>query len=157
MTNNEQADSALAALDRTVQSVLAYFEGPGLTSKVRITNWGIWEILCHFIFWHEVTIEGMESAARGSGPYRLDAQADVLNERALIKYKGNSIPQLVAHLREMEKRLLNTARNMPDLDAPVLVRMNGMAFSGRQRLEMISSQWANHMTEIQKSPSQKTF
>lgn len=149
MTTNKQDDSLLAALDKTVQGVLAYFDGPGATTRARIGDWGAWEVLCHFLFWHEATIEGMESVARGGGPYRLDADTDELNARTIAKYQGSSFPDLVARLRELEKRLQRAVRNLPNWDVPVMMRLDGTTRSGRERLETIKQHWARHVAELQ--------
>ncbi len=149
MTTNKQVDSLLAALDKTIQDTLAYFDDPGSKSKARVGDWGAWEVLCHFLFWHEATIEGMESVALGGDPYRADANVDELNARALAKYQGNSFLNLTAHLRESEERLQRAARKLPNLDVPVMMRANGTLLSGRERLELINRHWAGHVAELQ--------
>lgn len=145
---NRQADSALAAMDKTVMDALAYFEGPGFTSKPSVGAWGAWETLCHFLFLHEVAIEGMKSVARGGGPYQMDAAADELNARAIAKHEGASIPDLIDHLRELETQLCQAAHNLPNLDAPVILRVDGTSLTGRQRIERIDWHWAQHMAEL---------
>jgi len=149
VTTNKQADSVLAALDKTVRDTLAWFDGPGSRSKARIGDWGAWEVLCHFVFFHEATIEGMESAAHGGSPYRLDANVDELNARTIAKYQGDSFLSLITRLRELEERLQQAARNLLNWDAPVMMRMNGSLWSGRERLELINRHWAGHVAELQ--------
>ena len=149
MTTDESVDGLLATLDRTVHEVLAYFEGPGSTSKARVGDWGAWEILCHFVFWHGATSEGMESVARGGAPYRLDAGVDELNDRIIAKHQGESFNQLTARLRELQIRLGQAARSLPDLDAAVILRFDGSMWSGRERLEIINRHWARHVAELQ--------
>ena len=60
MTATRSAASLLAELQSTVDEVLTYFEGPGTESDARIGDWGAWEILAHFLYWHEMTAVGME-------------------------------------------------------------------------------------------------
>jgi hypothetical protein len=149
VTAEKQADNILDTLDKTVRDVLAYFEGQGSKSKARVGDWGAWEVLCHFVFWHEATIEGMESVASGGSPYRLNAATDELNARTIAKYQGESFSDLTALLRELEEQLQQAARGLPDLDAPVIMRVDGTTLSGRERLEVINRHWANHVAELQ--------
>ena len=148
MATNRQADSALAAMDKTVMDALAYFEGLGFTSKPSVGVWGAWEVLCHFLFLHEVAIEGVKSVARGGGPYHMIAASDELNARAIAKHEGASIPDLIDHLRELESQLCQAVHNLPNLDVPVIVRFDGTSLTGRQRIEKIDSHWAQHMAEL---------
>jgi len=148
MATNGHADDALAALDRTVRDALAYFEAMGPTPKASAGAWGAWEVLCHLLFWHEVTIEGMNSGARGDGPYRLDRAADELNARAIAEHQGTSFMELTAGLLSLQEQLQRAARSLPDLDAPVMMRVDGTLLSGRQRLEMIARHWSQHLAEL---------
>ncbi len=148
MATNRQADSALAAMDKTVTDALAYFEGTSFTSKATVGVWGAREVLCHFLFWHEVTLEGVKSVARGGSPYHLDAAADELNAKAIAKQQGVSLPNLIARLLKLEGQLRRAARKLPDLDAPVMMRADGTLLSGRQRIQMIDRHWAQHMAEL---------
>lgn len=149
VTTHEQVERLLGALDRTVDRVLAYFEGPGSASETRIGDWGAWEILCHFVFWHEATAEGMASVARGGVPKQLDADTDELNARVIAAHQGQSFLDLTAHLRELHGQLQQAARSLPDLDLPVIVLIDGRTLSGRQRLEMMNRHWDEHLTELQ--------
>jgi hypothetical protein len=148
VTTHKQVESLLAALDATVQDALAYFEGPGSTSRARIDEWGAWEVLCHFVFWHEATIAGMESVARGGAPYRLEAGVDELNARTIAKHQGKSFLDLIARLRELQEQLQQAARSLPDLEAPVMVRTDGSGLSGRERLEIMNRHWEQHVAEL---------
>ncbi len=149
MPTHEQGDDLLAALDRTVQSVLAYFEGPGSSSKARIDEWGAWDVLCHFVFWHEATAAGMASVASGDAPKTLDAGTDELNARVIAAHQGRSFLDLTVRLRELHGQLQRAARSLPDLDAPVIVLEDGRTLSGRQRLEIMNRHWNEHLVELQ--------
>lgn len=149
MTTNKEVDSLLAVLDKTVGEALAYFEGPGSQSKVRVGNWGDWEVLCHFVFWHEVTVEGMKSVARGGSPYRLDAGWDELNARTIAQHQGESFLKLTTRLRELHKELHRVVHSLPDLDTLVMIRADETTVSGRERLEMMNRHWVQHVAELQ--------
>jgi hypothetical protein len=149
VTTHEQVDSLLAALDKTVEGVLAYFEGPGSTSKARVGEWGAWEVLCHFVFWHEATIQGMESVARGGASSQLDVGVDDLNARVIAENQGKGFLDLTARLRELQGQLQRAARSLPDLDSPVMVHADGKMLSGRERLEIMNRHWGEHLAELQ--------
>ena len=73
MAEGQQIDSLITALEQSVESGLAYFQGPGGQSKVKIGRYGPREFLCQLVWWHQVTAEGMESVAAGGAPYRIYA------------------------------------------------------------------------------------
>lgn len=45
--------------------------------------------------------------------------------------------------------MLRAARNSPDLDRPCFQRANGELMTGRQRLELMTRHWAEHVRELQ--------
>ena len=149
MSTAQELDELLSALDTTVEEVLAYFEGPGATSTARVGDWGPREVLCHFLFWHDATAQGMESASSGGGPVVLDAPTDELNGRVLAQHAGEGIPELVAQARSLHKRLVQAARQLPDLDVTVLQRAEGSLVTARSRVEIIARHWRSHAAELQ--------
>jgi hypothetical protein len=149
VATHEQVDDLLAALDKTVEDVLAYFDGPGAVSKARVGEWGPWEVLCHFVVWHEATIQGMASVAAGGAPSQLDVSVDDLNARVIAANQGKGFPELTARLRELQGQLRRAARSLPDLDAAVVVHADGTRLSGRRRLEIMNRHWGEHLAELQ--------
>ncbi|MFC2005431.1 DinB family protein [Chloroflexota bacterium] len=149
MNTKKEVNSLLATLDKTVSDVLAYFNGPGSTSKARVGEWGAWEVLCHFVLWHEATIKGMKSVACSGEPYLIDGATDELNAGAVAKYQGKSFNDLTARLRQLQEELKQAARSLPDPDAPVMTRKGGTTLSGRERLEIINGHWLRHMEALQ--------
>ncbi len=83
-----RSTSFIAALERSVEAGLAYFQGPGSQSQVHIGRYGPREILCQLVWWHQVTVEGMESVASGGTPYRIYASVDEMNARAVGRLAG---------------------------------------------------------------------
>ena len=71
MAAGQQIDGLITALEQSVDAGLAYFQGPGSQSKVKIGRWEPREVLCHLVWWHQATAEGMESVAAGGAPYRI--------------------------------------------------------------------------------------
>jgi hypothetical protein len=156
MAVGQQIDSLLTALEQSIESGLAYFQGPGSQSKVMIGHWGSREVLCHLVWWHQVTVEGMESVAKGGAPYRIYASVDEMNARAVGRMAGRHInqpdtygPSLVDSARQWQARLVQAVRTIPDPNTTVLVMGNGNELSVLQRLETIAHHWQEHVKELQ--------
>ena len=149
MAAGQQIDSLITALEQSVDSGLAYFQGPGSQSKVRIGRWEPREVLCHLVWWHQATAEGMESVASGGAPYRVYASVDEMNARAVGRLAGRDMNQLVDLARQWQARLVKAAHALPDPNATVLVLGDGNGRSVQQRLETIAHHWNEHVTELQ--------
>ena len=149
MAAGQQIDSLITALEQSVDSGLAYFQGPGSQSKVKIGRWEPREVLCHLVWWHQATAEGMESVASGGAPYRIYASVDEMNARAVGRLAGRDVNQLVDLARQWQARLVKAVRALPDPNATVLVLGDGNGRSVQQRLETIAHHWNEHITELQ--------
>jgi len=149
MAAGQQIDSLITALEQSVDSGLAYFQGPGSQSKVKIGRWEPREVLCHLVWWHQATVEGMESVVSGGAPYRIYASVDEMNARAVGRLAGRDVNQLVDLARQWQERLVKAVRALPDPNATVLVLGDGSGRSVQQRLETIAHHWNEHVTELQ--------
>ena len=149
MAAGQQIDSLITALEQSVDSGLAYFQGPGSQSKVKIGRWEPREVLCHLVWWHQATAEGMESVASGGAPYRIYASVDEMNARAVGRLAGRDVNQLVDLARQWQARLVKAVRALPDPNTTVLVLGDGSGRSVQQRLETIAHHWNEHVTELQ--------
>jgi hypothetical protein len=149
MATSGQLDQLITALENSVKQGLAYFEGPGTTSEARIGRWKSREVLCHLVWWHQATVEGIESVASGAAPYRIYASTDEMNARAVGRLSGQTIPQLAAMARQWQARLVAAVRTLPDPNATVLIRGDGTTLSATQRLETITHHWDEHIKELQ--------
>jgi hypothetical protein len=149
MTTAAENDALVQGLDRVARDVLAYFEGPGRTSEARVDRWGTREVLMHFIYFHRATAWGIQSAATGGPPWPVPGDADTVNEVCRRLHAHESFDDLLIQLRLAHAQLLNAARTAPDLDRPCFQRANGELMTGRQRLELITSHWAEHVRELQ--------
>ncbi len=149
MTTSQRIDELVASLNQAVEDGLDYFTGPGKGSDVRIDLWTPREVLCHMIFWHQATLEGIESVASGGGPTRLYADTDEMNARAVGRAAGKNVDQLADQVRQLHSRLVEGVRKMPDPNATVLIRANGAQMSAIQRVEAISNHWREHLKEMQ--------
>jgi hypothetical protein len=156
MAAGQQIDDLIAALERSVESGLAYFQGPGGQSKVMIGHWGPREVLCHLVWWHQATVEGMESVAKGGAPYRIYASVDEMNSRAVGRLAGRELNQagtygasLVDLARQWQERLVKAARALPDPNTTVLIMGDGSGRSVQQRIETIAQRWNELVRELQ--------
>ena len=156
MAEGQQIDSLITALEQSVESGLAYFQGPGSQSKVKIGRYGPREFLCQLVWWHQVTAEGMESVAAGGAPYRIYASVDEMNARAVGRFAGKDVNQsetygasLVDLTRQWQARLVQAARALPDLNTTVLIMGDGSGRSAQQRLETIARHWSERVNELQ--------
>jgi hypothetical protein len=156
MAEGQQIDSLIAALEQSVESGLAYFQGPGSQSKVKIGRYEPREFLCQLVWWHQATAEGMESVAAGGAPYRIYASVDEMNARAVARFAGKDVNQsgtygasLVDLARQWQARLVKAARALPDLNTTVLIMGDGSGRSVQQRLETIARHWNERVNELQ--------
>ena len=148
MTDTKELEALLASLDGAVHEVFDYFSGPGKISQARVGDWGPWEVLCHFLYWHAATAEGMESAAAGGKPRRLEASTDELNARVIAEHAGENFEPLMDQLRQWHRRLTQAARTLPNLDVAVIERLDGKLVSARERLQALNRHWRGHLQEL---------
>ena len=148
MTNNQELAGLISALDSAVAAGLAYFEGPGAESDVTVGDWVPREVLCHMVFWHQATVDGMESVASGGDPYRIDVSTDEANARIIERLADESMAQLAQRIRALQARLVAAVLSMPDPSAAVLGR-GGSTLSAANRLELMARHWNGHIQELQ--------
>ncbi|MBI4255399.1 MAG: hypothetical protein HY616_10025, partial [Candidatus Rokubacteria bacterium] len=141
-------DALLAELDRVVRDALAYFEGPGRVTDARVDRWRARDVLMHFLYFHDATAWGIQSAALGGPPWPVPADSDTVNEVCRRLHEPESFDELLAQVRQAHARLLRAAGGAPDLDAPCFRRATGEVMTGRQRLELLARHWAEHVREL---------
>jgi len=142
-------DSLVANLDKVVSETLGYFDGPGRHSRARVDRWQARDVLMHFIYFHDATAWGIQSAALGGPPWPVPADSDVVNEVCRRLHEHESLDELLGQCRQAHARLMRAAASSPDLDAPCFRRSTGEVMTGRQRLEILARHWAEHVREIQ--------
>ena len=148
MTTANNLESLLSSVEQSVEAGLAYFEGPGSESKVKIDLWTPREVLVHMVYWHQATVEGMEAVTSGEQPYRIYADTDEMNARAVGRASGKSVARLADEARQLQARLSTAARLVEDPDAVIMVRGDGSEASTVQRLERIRAHWDAHIEEL---------
>jgi hypothetical protein len=148
MTVQSRKDELLQNLERAVQDTLGYFAGPGQGSTATIDQWGAWDVLAHFPYWHAATAWGIASASLGGPPWLVSASADEVNAAALAVHAGESFDDLVHQLHQAQARLVRVAQAAPDLDAPAFQMPDGRRVSVGQRLETIARHWQGHLDAL---------
>jgi hypothetical protein len=151
MTTPPQKEALLANLDRVVQDTLGYFEGQGRVTTARVDRWQAREVLMHFIYFHDATAWGIQSAALGGPPWPVPADSDTVNEVCRRLHEHETFDELLAQVRQAHARLLRAARRSPDLDRPCFTRATGESMTGSQRLELLARHWAEHVRELQEA------
>ncbi|PYN89559.1 MAG: hypothetical protein DMD87_05140 [Candidatus Rokuibacteriota bacterium] len=149
MTASESVEALIRALERSVEAGLRYFQGPGGQARIKGEKWGPREVLCHLVWWHQATVEGMESVLSGGKPYRFYASIDEMNARAVGRLAGQDIAQLAELVRQLQARLVRAVRALPDPNATVLITDDGSGRSVLQRLETIARHWSEHVHALQ--------
>lgn len=155
MTTLPPKDVLLADLDQVVQDTLAYFDGPGRTTDARVDRWQARDVLMHFIYFHDATAWGIQSAALGGPPWPVPADSDTVNEVCRRLHEHERIDELLGQLRQAHARLLAAARNASDLDQPCFRRADGELMTGRQRLALLARHWSEHVRELQAAATRR--
>ena len=151
-TDNE---ALIENLDRVVNDVLAYFAGPGRTSRAQVDRWQGRDVLQHFIYFHDATAWGIQSVATGGPVWTLPADSDTINEVCRRLHEHESLDDLLGLARLAHARLLRAARGAPDLDQPCLRRANGETMTGRQRLDLLARHWGEHVGALQAAEAKR--
>ena len=146
-------EALIATLDRAVRDTLAYFEGPGRVTDARVDRWRARDVLMHFIYFHDATAWGIQSAAMGGPPWPVPADSDTVNEVCRRLHEHETFDELLAQLRQAHARLTRAASTAPDLDTPCFRRANGETMTGSQRLEALARHWAEHVRELKEAAS----
>ncbi|MBI4609572.1 MAG: DinB family protein [Candidatus Rokubacteria bacterium] len=151
MTTLAPKEVLLANLERVAQDTLTYFDGPGRVTNARVDRWQARDVLMHFIYFHDATAWGIQSAGLGGPPWPVPADSDTVNEVCRRLHEHESFDELLAQVRQAHARLMRAARNAPDLDKPCFQRATGELMTGRQRLELLARHWAEHVRALQEA------
>lgn len=149
MTTPAPTDTVIDALDRVAQDTFAWFDGIGRTTAARVDRWQARDVLQHFIYFHDATAWGIQSAALGGPVWVLPADSDHINEVWRRLHEPESLDDLLAQLKLAHGRLMRAARSSPDLDRPCFRRTTGETMTGRQRLELLARHWTEHVKELE--------
>ena len=78
MAASPAIDDLIAPQQQSVESGLAYFRRLEAESKIKMGQRGPREKLCHLVWEHQATVEGMEAIMSGGAPYRIYASVEFL-------------------------------------------------------------------------------
>lgn len=151
MSNQDSQNSLIAKLDETVDDALKYFTEVGQNSEARVGDWGAWEILCHMIFWHRATAEGIESVASGDTPRQIKIDTDEANAHIIESMSGKTMDELANEVRSLQTRLVSAFRSISDPTSTVFIRLSGEESSANERLQMIAGHWREHVAELKEA------
>jgi hypothetical protein len=151
MTRVRSKDELVADLDRAVRDCLTYFEGPGRASRGRVDRWQAREVLMHFIYFHDATAWGIQSATLGGPVWPVPADSDTVNEVCRRLHEHETFDELLAQTRQAHARLVRAVASAQDLDRPCFQRASGEVMTGRQRLEAMARHWSEHVQELQQA------
>ncbi len=151
MTTSATKEELIGAVDAAVSRTLAYFENAGRTSTARVGEWGAWDVLAHFLYYHYATTWGIQSSLVGGPAWKLSGTADEINAACLPMHRGETFDDLVHQLRSAHGRLLRAARITTNLDVPAFQRPDGTTVSIRERLETIARHWSGHLRALQEA------
>jgi hypothetical protein len=155
MSTSPSDEALIQDLDRAVTEVLAYFAGAGRTSTARVDRWQARDVLQHFLYFHDATAWGIESAAMGGPVWPLPADADTINEVCRRLHEHESLDELIAQIRLAHARLAGAVRRAPDLDRECFRRASGEVMTGRQRLTLLARHWREHVHELQAADARR--
>jgi hypothetical protein len=155
MTTGRDKDSLLAELDRVARETLAYFDGPGRRTDALVDRWQARDVLMHFLYFHDATAWGIQSATQGGPPWPLPVDADTINEVCRRLHEHESFDDLLAQLRLAHARLVHAVRNSPDIDRPCFQRPSGERVTVRQRLEILAKHWAEHVDALKQASAKR--
>jgi len=148
-------DALVANMDRVAKQTFRYFAGPGKKNTARVDKWKARDVLQHFIYFHDATAWGIQSAAIGGPQWPVPGDSDIVNEVSRRLHEKESIDELLSQLKQSHARLMRAAKSAPDLDAPCFRRANGEALSGAQRLELLAKHWTEHVEELEAAGKKK--
>ena len=149
MPSTGSKDTLLANLDRVAQETFTYFDGAGRTNPARVDQWQARDVLQHFIYFHDATAWGIQSAALGGPLWPVPGDSDIVNEVCRRLHADESFDQLLVQVRLAHGRLMKAAHDAPDLDTACFTRANGETLTGAQRLELLAKHWREHVHELQ--------
>ena len=147
MTTSQKVDALIKPIEEVLEAGIKVMSDPAKEETRVYPTWTPREILCHLIWWHQCTVEGIESVASGGAPFQFHATTDDLNHRSVARSSGKTVEILVGELNGLQERLVKAARSISDPDATVLINNEGTERSTIERLESIPGHWNSHIAD----------
>jgi len=148
MTLSADDRRRLDELDATVRSTIEALRAENQQAVVRPGEWGLPEVVAHFLYWHDATAWGTASANIEGPAWPLPSGPDPINEASLGLRAGETVGALLDELEASHRRLMSAVEAAADTDRAAFARPNGEGVSIRRRLEMITAHWRTHLDEL---------
>jgi len=136
-TQNSQ-EQLVEAMEETISDALEYLTGEGLASHAKVGDRGAWKVLCHMIYWHQATTDGIKSVVSGDDPRQFEAESDEVNDRIIDSIPGKTVEELAREVREIQGRVPTAFHSIPDPSSTVFIGMNRGESSTNERLQMMA-------------------
>ena len=143
MAEHTSIEELIADVEQVVADGLAYFAGLDYGSSPD-AEW----VLRHMVFWHRVSVEGMESVLAGGEPFRIPGTTDEMNARAAADTAGLTTADIVETLTDLQARMVAAVRKFDDPGVTVVVLRDGTERPASQRLRMTAFHWKGHLSEL---------
>ena len=143
MAKRAEIEGLIEEAEQTVAEGLAYFSGVDYEAQPE-AEW----VLRHMVFWHRVSVEGMESVLAGGEPFRISGTTDEVNARASADTAGLTTAEVVDALRDFQARMVAAVRKLDDPEVTVVVLKDGTERPASQRLRMTAFHWKGHLAEL---------
>ncbi|MEZ4504069.1 MAG: DinB family protein [Dehalococcoidia bacterium] len=138
----------LDELDSTVRATIEALRAEDQQAAVRPGEWGLPEVVAHFLYWHDATAWGTASA-NGEGPaWPLPSGPDPINEASLRLRAGETVGALLDELEASHRRLVAAVEGAPDTERAAFARPSGEGVSIQRRLQAITAHWRTHLEEL---------
>jgi hypothetical protein len=149
MTLAAEDRQRLDELDATVRSTIEALRGEDQQAAVRPGEWGLPEVVAHFLYWHDATAWGTASANLEGPAWPVPSGPDPINEASLSLRAGETVGALLDQLEASHRRLMAAVEGASDAERSAFARPNGEGVSIRRRLDAITSHWRTHLEELQ--------
>ena len=146
--SRQRLNSVLNELGSAVGEARLYFSELDGEAIVRPAAWGPAEVLSHLVYWHGVYLEGLESLLAGEPPFGAHETIDDLNARALEKMAGSRVVDLLTEWEDLQQRLDERARAMPDPKVAVPVYSDGTEHSLIEPIQELAGHINEHLEEL---------
>ena len=143
MTEQANIEELIDDVERVVAEGIACFAGLDYGSQHE-AEW----VLRHMVFWHRVSVEGMESVLTGGPPFRIPGTTDEMNARAAADTAGLTTVEIVEALRDLQARMIAAVRKFTAPEATVVVLHDGTERPASQRLRMTAFHWKGHLSDL---------
>ena len=144
MTNTD-INALTSTMESAISNGIEFFK-TNAASDVKINIWTLREVLCHLIYWHQVTLQGVNSVSIGSDPIHIPASVDEMNARSVGRKSGWEVSRLLDEFRQVHEELVNAVQNIPNPES-LVITIEETSLTVVQILEIMPRHWNEHIAE----------